>query len=53
MFILISRIILGPIIGPSNSLGVLVPPYRVSSSALKASYIVFSLLARRFIVALV
>jgi hypothetical protein len=53
MFILISRTILGPIIGPSDSLEVLVPPYKVSSSALKVSYIIFSLLARYFIVALV
>jgi hypothetical protein len=44
---------LGPIIGPSDSLGVLVPPYRVSSSILKAFYIISSLLTRCFIVALV
>jgi hypothetical protein len=44
---------LGPIIGPSDGLGVLVPPYRVSGSALEASYIIFSSSARRFIVALV
>jgi hypothetical protein len=53
MFILISRIILGPIIGPSDGLGVLVPFYRVFSSILKASYIISSLLARCSIVALV
>jgi hypothetical protein len=53
IFILIFRIILGSIIGPSDSLGVLVPPYRVSSSTLKAFYIIFSLLARCSIVALV
>jgi hypothetical protein len=44
---------LGPTIGPSDSLGVLVPPYRVFSSALKASYIIPSSLARCSIVALV
>jgi hypothetical protein len=44
---------LGPTIGPSDSLGVLVPPYRVSSSTLEASYIIFSLLAYCSIVALV
>jgi hypothetical protein len=44
---------LGPIIGLSDSLEVLVPPYRVSSSALKASCVISSSLARCFIVALV
>jgi hypothetical protein len=53
MLILISRIILGPTIGPSDGLGVLVPPYKVSGSTLKASYIVPSLLTRRSIIALV
>jgi hypothetical protein len=53
MLILISRIILGPTIGPSDGLKVLVPPYKVSGSTLKTSYIVSSLLTRRFIIALV
>jgi hypothetical protein len=53
MLILISRIMLGPTIGSSDSLKVLVPFYRVSSSILKISYIISSLLAYYFIVALV
>jgi hypothetical protein len=44
---------LGPIIGPSNGLRVLVSFYKVFSFILKISYIIFSSLARYFIVALV
>jgi hypothetical protein len=53
MLILISRTMLRSIIGPSDGLKVLVPFYKVFSSILKASYIIFGLLARYFIVALV
>jgi hypothetical protein len=53
MLILISGTILGPTISPSDSLGVLVPPRRVSSSALEASRVVPGSLARCSIVALV
>jgi hypothetical protein len=53
MLILISRIILELTIGPSDNLRVLMPPYKVSSSTLKASYIIFSLLVYYSIVALV
>jgi hypothetical protein len=41
------------IIGPNKGLKVLVPSYKMSSSTLEASYIIFSSLARCFIVALV
>jgi hypothetical protein len=53
MLILISGIILGPTIGPSDNLGVLIPPYRVSSSTLEVSCVIPSLLAHCSIVALV
>jgi hypothetical protein len=53
MLILISGTMLGPTIGPSDNLGVLIPPYKVSSSTLKASRVIPSSLAHYSIVALV
>jgi hypothetical protein len=53
MLILISGTMLGPTIGPSDNLGVLIPPRRVSSSTSEASRVIPSSSAHCSIVALV